>query len=301
MTNSNIQHTAADTGGGKNSRLALRILAAVGGLLIVAVVLFFYNAFCGNFISGTYYRNKVVTYINETYPGKGYEVSGYQYNFKDGSYWFDITDPASEDGCFTACYSRYEGGVIDTYDRVIHLTNTAERLERGFRGEVDPILDRHLQTKERVEEGTFISGEFGYATCLLDDFYYDAESEDAYIRDRLWLDMPFDPKNMPLPTKIYVNLHGDREQAFQRTKEIADELRALGYRIDYFDFATSATDETDDVAYEMIPAEVFFSANSTEDFSDYIVRYYDNPDIAPTTTRATFATQATIASSDGRK
>ena len=254
MTDTNQKNNSAKVCGKKKSNIALRILAAAGGLLIAAVVLFFYNAFCGNFISGMYYKNKVVKYISETYPDKDYRVSDYSYNFKDGSYWFDIIDPDSEDGCFTAAYSDYEGCVTDTYDRVTHLTNTLERLDLGFRKEVDPIIDKHLQTKERTENGNYISGEFGYSTCMVDDSFYDYESDNDYLRDKIYLDMPFDAKNMPLPTKIYVNLHGNREQAFRRTKEIANELKSLGYRIDYYDFATDESDGNNEIAYEMIPA-----------------------------------------------
>ena len=79
-------HPAPLAGEKKKSHPALRILAAAGALLIIALLLLIYNALCGNFISGMYYKGMVDRYIASTYPDREYSVSDYQYNFKDGSY-----------------------------------------------------------------------------------------------------------------------------------------------------------------------------------------------------------------------
>ena len=289
-------HPAPLAGEKKKSHPALRILAAAGALLIIALLLLIYNALCGNFISGMYYKGMVDRYIASTYPGREYSVSDYQYNFKDGSYWFDITDPNSRDGCFSAYYSDYDGRVVDTYENVVNFTNTVNRLEDGFRSEVDPIIDQYLDTKEHIKDGDFVAGEFGYATCRIDEGFYAPEPDTAYLRDKLYLDMPLDAKNMPLPTKIYLNLRGTKEEAFRRAREIALAIQKSGYRIDYYDFTTDDLVGDNNIAYEMIPAGVFFAADSTDEFADYLVHYYSNPDLAPSTTHATFSTQATTAS-----
>ncbi len=269
------------------SKIIRKILAGVAGLFIIGSILMFYNAFNGNFITGMYYKSKVDKYIAETYPDKNYEVSSYSYEFKTGEYYFAVIDPDSEDGCFKAYYINYGKTVVDTYnDDVLHLNNTLMRLEKELRKELDPLIDSHLDTKEKNVDGEYVGGEFGYATCMIGDCDYD------YLKDKLYLDMQVDVKNMPLPTEICVVLRSDGNSSFRRVKEMAIELKTLGYRIDYYDFSTN------DKPYEMIPVGRLLDAQSIDDLEEFVMPYYDvpiedYPENEPTTTHPTFSTDAT--------
>ncbi len=269
----------------KKTKLILKILAAVAALMIIGFIFLLYNAFNGNFISGMYYKAKVDKYIAETYPDKNYTVSDYSYDFKTGNYYFAVTDPDSEDGCFRAYYSDYEGKVVDTYGEVLNLSNTLLRLEHEFR-EIDPLIEKHLDTKEKVINGEFISGEFGYATCMIGDCDYE------YLKDKLYLDMPADPQNMPLPTEVVLVLNSDGNESLRRIREMAAELKQLGYRIDYYDFSTS------DKPYEMVPVGRLLAAQSIDELEEFVMPDYDlpkdeYPENQPTTTYPTFSTDAT--------
>ena len=247
-----------------NTKTVWKIIAAVGALMMIGFIFIIYNAFCGNFISGMYFKWKVDKYIAETYPDKHYEVSDYNYSFKTGDYIFNIIDPDSEDGCFTAYYSGYEKAVIDSYENdVLHLDNTLIRLDLAFSNELDPLIDRYLDTKEKTVNGQYIGGEFGYATIITDNY------DENDLKEKLYLDMPVNAKNMPLPTEISLCLNSDESESFKRVRKMASEFKTLGYRIDYYDFSTSGK------PYETVPAEKLLDAESLDDLEKYVMKDYD--------------------------
>lgn len=242
------------------SNIIWKILAAVAAFIIIGFVLLIYNAFNGNFISGMYYRYKVDRYIAETYPEKNYRVSDYSYDFKIGNYMFRITDPDSPDGCFDAYYSDYEGKVIDTYENdVVNLNNTLMRLEKELRNEVDPLIDKRF---ENDGDGT---QEFGFATCVFGDYPAD------YYQGKLYPDMQANVKNLPIPTQVVLCFKTDEAGSFRRARELAEELKTLGYRIDYYEISTSGK------PYEMIPADRLLSAGSVDELEEYVMKDYDQP------------------------
>ena len=245
-------------------KIVWKILAGVAALLIIGFILMIYNAFNGNFISGMVYKSRVTKYIAETYPDKNYTVSDYSYNFKTGRYDFEIIDLDSPDGCFNAYYSDYDKAVVDTYENdVLNLFNTQSRLEKALRDEIDPLIDKHLDTKEKTVNGKYIGGEFGFVTCFIDGFDGD------YLKGKLYLDMKADVKNMPIPTQAVLCLNTDESQSFPRVVKLANELKALGYRIDYYDVSTSGK------PYEMIPTDRLLAAESFNELEEFVMKDYD--------------------------
>ncbi len=188
------------------------------------------------------------------------------YYFKTGNYSFRIIDPESEDGCFRAYYSENEGGVVDTYeDDVVHFFNTQTRLDNALRQEVDPLIDKHLDKKKITVDAVTLGEEFGFATCFVEGV---AQKE---IDACLSLDMKADAKNIPIPTQIVLSLHTDEAESFRRAMELAGEISALGYSIDFYDFYTSGN------YYQMVPTEKLLKAKSVDDLEEFIMDDYDIP------------------------
>lgn len=63
------------------------ILLAVAALLL-AVILFFYVSFNGNFVTKMIAKGKVQDFVEETYEGHNKQLVDSGYNFKDGRYYF---------------------------------------------------------------------------------------------------------------------------------------------------------------------------------------------------------------------
>lgn len=226
-------------------KILIKIIAAVTAVLLIAGVLFVYNALCGNIFSAMYAKSQIEKYIDETYPDNDYEVGDAKYGFKFGEYYCTITHPDSEDGGFTA---TYEGGgtVTDDYDlAVTGLNNTLMRLEDGFRKDIEPLLDRYFD-----EDGK----EFGFGTVI-----GDKEAD----RSKLYLDMEFDTKNMPIDTYVYGNFESDSDESLARMQKIAKELSILGYRIDYYSFSNDAD------YFDNVPTQELLDAESPTDLAQY--------------------------------
>ena len=276
------------------SKALWKIFAVVGAVIIIGFIFMIYTAFNGNFITGMRYKAKVEEYITRTYPDRNYRVSNYHYDFVMEYYYFDIIDPDSADGSFRANYNS-DGEITDSYADVMNLTNTLDRLDWEFSQEVNPVIEKHIDKKDKMIKGVFVPGEFGSGSCKVDDSFFDTKSDYDYLQDKIYMDMPTDAKHMPLPTSVYVSMNTDRKESFRRIKEIATELKTLGYRIDYYEFSTNEETDWHELAYDMIPADKLFAAKSTDDLSDYIRRYYDSPELAPSTTHATMSSNVTTA------
>lgn len=72
---------------------AKRAAAVIGALLLAAMIVYFYFGFNGSYLLGTHYKKKVEEYVRVNYPHQSYQVSDYQYDFKDGSYYYEIMNP----------------------------------------------------------------------------------------------------------------------------------------------------------------------------------------------------------------
>lgn len=231
---------------------AIKIAAAIVAVLLIVLVLFIYNAFCGNPFSAMYAKHQITQYINRTYPDSGYQISFAEYSFKDGKYSCEIIDPDSPDGNFTATYMG-QGAVDDSYDlSVTQKENILYRLETGFRNEIDPMIDKYLITQSNDEE---TNSEFGFGTVMGLNKELD--------RSALYRDMTFDVKDMPIPTLIVICLRTDDETSLNRVRQMAQDMQKAGYRIDYYSFTT------DQYAYEEVPTDVLFEAQKAEELAGY--------------------------------
>lgn len=229
------------------NKKVLKIAAALGAALLTAGVLFVYNAFCGNIFSAIYAKNQIEKHIEKNFTDNNYEVSDAQYSFKTGNYICHISDPSSEDGSFSASYSG--GKVYDNYElRVVQKQNTLMRLDMGFRNDVDKILDKYISEPE-----------FGYGTVI----YGDSEIDTS----KLSLDMTFDTKNMPLENCIVISMRSSADVSLGRMKEIVNNFKNMGYRIDYCQYF-----DGDGNYYEHIPTGRLIQAVSSMELEDYKIK-----------------------------
>lgn len=224
---------------------ALKITAAVTAVLLIAGILWVYNGFCGNIFSAMYAKSQIEKYIDETYPNNDYEVGDARYSFKFDEYYCKITDPDSEDGSFNATYGR-NGNITDDYEEAVkNLGNTIYRLDDGLRKSLEPLIASYFDEDEQ---------EFGFATVIGDK---------AVDRSRLYLDMKFDVKNMPVETFIYGSVKGNSQKGLARMKKMAEELKAMGYRIDYYSFSN-------DIDYfDNVPVDELMEAADADALAEY--------------------------------
>lgn len=231
----------------------VKIMAAVVAGILIIGVLFVYNAFCGNIFSALYAKHQIEQHINKNFANNSYKISNAQYEFKMGLYFCSIIDPNSEDGSFTASYSR--GEVYDDYKiMVTEKQNTLMRLDEGFRYDVEPILDKYLTEPD-----------FGYGTLIHGDNEVDMS--------KLSLDMTFDTKNMPIETYIVVVMHSYEATSFDKIKTLMSGLQGLGYRIDYCEYFDGKD------WYENVPTEKLLEAESSAELAKY--KMYDNEEKDP--------------------
>lgn len=224
---------------------ALKITAAVAAVLLVAGILWVYDAFCGNIFSAMYAKSHIEKYIDESYPNNDYEVGDANYSFKFGEYYCTITDPDSEDGSFTATYES-GGTVTDDYDSAVTgLDNTLMRLEEGIRKATERLMERYFDED---------AGEFGFVTII-----GDKETD----RSKLYLNMEYDVKNMPVETYVNGCLKANSQKALARMQKMAEELKIMGYRIDYYSFSN------DEDYFENIPTQELLDAESPADLAKY--------------------------------
>lgn len=136
------------------------------------------------------------------------------------------------------------GVVIAALENVTNMENTLMRLEEGFREEIDPLLDRYFDDENEFGFGSVTGGE-------------------NIDRSKLYLDMKFDPKNMPVETFVTVCFSSDSAKAFTRIQEIAGDLNALGYRIDYYTFSDK------EKYFDNVPANELMEAANYTDLTAY--------------------------------
>lgn len=224
---------------------ALKITAAVTAVLLIAGILWVYNSFCGNIFSAMYAKSQIEKYIDEAYPNNDYEVGDAGYNFKFGEYHCKITDPDIQDGSFNATYGS-NGSITDDYEEAVkNLGNTIYRLDDGLRKSLEPLIASYFDEDEQ---------EFGFATVIGDK---------EVDRSRLYLDMKFDVKNMPMETYIYGSLNGNSQKGLDRMKKMAEDLKVMGYRIDYYSFSN-------DIDYfDNVPVDELLNASNVDALQKY--------------------------------
>ena len=109
-------------------------------VVLVAVILFFVNAFSGNPVSKALATSTAKKHLAETYAGTDYYIDEVRYNFKDGDYHAFIKSPSSIDTEFSLYITMTGKLRLDTFEDVGSGFNTARRLNMEYSLLADKIF-----------------------------------------------------------------------------------------------------------------------------------------------------------------
>lgn len=159
--------------------------------ILFLIIGFFTNlvmAFYGNPISAVIATVKIKAYMKDTYPDMDLEINKARYNFKFEEYVSHVKSRSSQDTYFNVCWTKRK--IYDSYENdVVKLYNTYDRLNREF--------------SEKVEE--IIQKDFPYETSIL----YAIFGKEEQDFEELYLDMPLDIKNPPMPANLVIYIMSD--------------------------------------------------------------------------------------------
>ena len=122
---------------------ALKIVAIVFLIVLVAITVLFANVFFGNPISKALAQNTAQKYVEETYSNTDYELGDVTYSFKDGYYYAHVYSPSSMDTHFSLAIDAFGKLQYDYFEA--HVTtgwNTIYRLEMNYRKAVETVFQR---------------------------------------------------------------------------------------------------------------------------------------------------------------
>lgn len=123
-------------------RLALKITAGVGALLLIMFCAFAAMSFLGNPLSAWLSKNTAQSYANKTYPARSWTAEESNYNFKWGAYVVRLSSGENIDERFTV---EVRGGEIvsDTYQEdIVEYGAVRWRIAEEYDKEIRPLLDQ---------------------------------------------------------------------------------------------------------------------------------------------------------------
>lgn len=170
-------------------------------IIIISAMLIIYLLFpfCKNPVSDYITRREVENYLEENYPGMGYEIESYGYNFLESNYSYTVAIPGSKDDYFDILIKKYGGiyldGYKDTQTSGIYESqvNTAERLYFEY----DGCVEEALNINEILPEGSYgsVYGQIEFATKKEYETHDDIPAY-AFLTDDLVPDREYDVKEM---------------------------------------------------------------------------------------------------------
>lgn len=123
-------------------RKALKIIALVLALVLIAGIGWFANALVGNPVSKYLANRSAEKYISEVYPQEDFLVREVRYDFKVCGYYAKIYSPRSIDSDFSLSVDFLGKVLYDTYEyNVLTGENTASRINKEYREAVDRVLN----------------------------------------------------------------------------------------------------------------------------------------------------------------
>ncbi len=118
-----------------------KFLALAAALILIAVILFFANAFLGNPVSKALAKSTAKKHLNDTYAGTDYYIDSVSYDFKSSCYHASVRSPSSMDTHFYLRISMLGKLGYDSYEDVTSKTTTALRLDKEYRELTDSVFD----------------------------------------------------------------------------------------------------------------------------------------------------------------
>lgn len=209
----------------------LRILAAVVAFSLIAVVLFFINAFCGNPVSYLLARYSAGQYIEENFPESDYEIDNVSYFFKNSDYTVTVKSQSSTDSHFRITLGFFGEIHRVTYeDAVLNKGNTQERINREYFETVSSVLEHEVFPYET---------DYGFGEIC---FSYEANNDSAnsgviYVRE-LELDKNYDMAEIGKKAgKVVLHVRDEvtvknAAEILRKTKQLLNSVDVYFYTID---------------------------------------------------------------------
>lgn len=188
-------------------------------VLLIGIVLFFYNAFNGNPISKVYSKKVLENYLSDTYTNKEFRIKDGFYDFKFSEYIFEVIEigNATEDG--PAKYEFSVSGFIKpivTTDG-IYYANLDEDLMMKLGQEASREIESILREKVASVKGVDIQLELLKGKL---------DSATKWNKDL--------PLEKPLQMHIVIDsTNQTKEDVLNDTKKIQTVLDSEGYVYDY--------------------------------------------------------------------
>lgn len=172
---------------------AVKILAFTVGFILIAVFIFFANAFMGNPVSKLLATQTAKKHISTVYAGTDYYIERVRYNFKFSSYYALIKSPSSIDTEFSLSISMLGELKYDGFEAVQRKTTTAHRLESEYRELADTVFNsQDFSYNDHISFGTLEI----YEKSLIDNPDVDDVPSYAIVQDDLVLDKIYDIKEL---------------------------------------------------------------------------------------------------------
>lgn len=164
-----------------------KIILLTLAVLLLAVILFFYISFNGNFISKMIAKSKVQQYVEEMYENQNKQLVDSYYNFKDGQYTFNYeiyNNTIRSNYSFSIGGPFFPKGTIFSY---LEYESMDEALTESFQKDGEKWLE------EQLREQNIAFGGVGYAVDIPKGLYGEDEvwkpNVDKLITPRISVDL----------------------------------------------------------------------------------------------------------------
>ena len=167
----------------KNVKIILKVITVV----LLVVVLFFVNAFCGNPVSKLLAKNTAEKHLSETYAETDYYIESVKFNFKDSNYYALVKSPSSIDTQFTLYITMLGKLRLDTYEDVESGFVTARRLDDEYRSITNEIFEsEYFPCDADISYGTLEIHPDEYIDVEYDDIPPYAIRQDKLVKDKIY-------------------------------------------------------------------------------------------------------------------
>lgn len=200
----------------KESKKTLKIFAGILAFALIVTILFVTNIIVGNPISAKIADKAINKYVAQKYTDLNLEIEKSSYNFKHFSYMAIARSTISLDTKFKIYYQNGKG-CWDTYEAVLGMDNTLNRLSIEYSSLVKKIIAKELGYKDNK---TMVE-------------YDNERAALGRVNENLKLDMKFDRK-LPINAKVNLNLNLKNQSLVGVSRFLSDAHTA--FKDNYCDF-----------------------------------------------------------------
>lgn len=200
-------------------------------IAVLAVVLFFVNAFFGNPISKNIARINASRYLEDNFGDSHYRISNVGHDIKTGGYYAFVDSPTSRDSYFTIFFDEWGRYYGDTYEDVTSKYTTLSRINDQYWDLVrDNATDRNSRFDISIYFGdvriTGVKEIYTYTDENGETIEYTLDKDYGFDRSLLELDKEYDIRQIGRDCgSICLYIH-DPDVTVNRAAELLLEMKA---------------------------------------------------------------------------